>query len=138
MVKTRRRSTNRDRERRIGARIAALRLEQNLSMDRLGERCHPPASGSQINKIEKGLTQLTMDWIYRIADALDVHYLDILEPLPPQEAKLLQFYRGMSEEKATAVIQVAEAMAKGDTGDGATRPAATDEPRRARPFGGRR
>lgn len=39
-------------------------------MQDLGDACSPPATGSQINKLEKGQQNLTQDWMYRLSDAL--------------------------------------------------------------------
>ena len=57
---------------RIRENIKALRERRGLSRPQLGMRLVPPTSGQQIEKLEKGQRQLTVDWIERIAVALDV------------------------------------------------------------------
>lgn len=99
----------------IGRRVFTLREERGLSMAELGALCLPPANGSQINKIEKGVTQVTMLWARRLADALGIHPLDILEPtskLTPPEQKLLMLYRGLEEDQQETIFKVADAMAQ--------------------------
>lgn len=52
--------------------IKRLRLKRRLSRPQLGARLVPRTSGQQIEKLEKGQRALTVDWIERIAVALDV------------------------------------------------------------------
>jgi len=56
----------------IRENIKRLREKRGLSRPQLGARLHPPTSGQQIEKLEKGHRQLTVDWIERVAVALDV------------------------------------------------------------------
>jgi transcriptional regulator with XRE-family HTH domain len=57
---------------RIQENIKRLRERRGLSRPQLGARLDPPTSGQQIEKLEKGQRALTVDWIERIAIALDV------------------------------------------------------------------
>jgi phage repressor protein C with HTH and peptisase S24 domain len=59
-------------------RIEEIRRSIKLSMDELGERVG--ATGSQISKLEKGRQQLTEQWMKRLAQALGVEPMDLLEP----------------------------------------------------------
>lgn len=52
--------------------IRRLREKRGLSRPQLGLRLTPRTSGQQIEKLEKGQRQLTVDWIERIAIALGV------------------------------------------------------------------
>jgi transcriptional regulator with XRE-family HTH domain len=52
--------------------IKRLRERRGWSRPQLGTRLTPPTSGQQIEKLEKGQRALTVDWIERIAVALDV------------------------------------------------------------------
>ena len=52
--------------------IQTLRKERGWSMQRLAEACDPPATASQINKIEKGAQRVTVDWLERLAHAFEV------------------------------------------------------------------
>lgn len=84
-------------------------------MEELGARCEPKATGSQINKIEKGkMKALTMDWVYRLANALEVNVLELTEPLPEDEWRLLTRYRELGEAGRETVFRVAEAAAQSD------------------------
>lgn len=57
---------------RICDNISALREKRGLSRAQLGNMLSPPTSRQQIEKLEKGERPLTVDWIERIAVALDV------------------------------------------------------------------
>lgn len=58
-------------------RIRALRLERNLTLQALAERVN--TTKSQIDKLEKGERRLTLDWIKRLAAALNVSPVVFLE-----------------------------------------------------------
>lgn len=53
---------------RIGQRIAALRKEQGLTQEQLGERCG--ILGNHITRIEKGRFSVGLDTLAAIAKAL--------------------------------------------------------------------
>lgn len=57
---------------RIRQNIESLRRARGLSRAQLGQRLSPQTSRQQIEKLEKGERPLTVDWIERIAVALDV------------------------------------------------------------------
>lgn len=84
-------------------------------MGQLGARCAPPTDASTINKLEKGKTRLTQDWMRRLADALEVSPLDLLDGGParlaPDEQDLVDTYRGMSEDQRQAFLHTAKALA---------------------------
>ena len=102
-------------------KIKALREERGWSMARLAEACHPPTTASQINKLEKGKVRLTVDWMRRLADALECHQLDIMDGGPamlkPREKALVNLFRGLSEEEQKAFYGAASALAKPSTPD---------------------
>jgi transcriptional regulator with XRE-family HTH domain len=54
---------------RIGQRIAALRKEQGLTQEQLGEMCG--IRGNHITRIEKGRYSVGLDTLAAIAKALD-------------------------------------------------------------------
>lgn len=60
-------------------RIRELREAKGLSADQLAALCIPPTSGAQIRRLEVGARNLTEDWMRRIAGALGVNPLDLLE-----------------------------------------------------------
>jgi transcriptional regulator with XRE-family HTH domain len=57
---------------RIRQNISALRERRGLSRGQLGQMLTPQTSRQQIEKLEKGERPLTVDWIERIAVALEV------------------------------------------------------------------
>lgn len=83
-------------------------------MARLAELVKPQTSASNINKLEKGQIELTMDWARRLGDALGHHPLDFFDAmpkLPPAENALVEIYRGLSEQDRATIYRVADAMA---------------------------
>jgi len=98
--------------------IRSLREGRGWSMDELGSRLTPPATASQINKLEKGYTRLTFEWMQRLARALECHPAQLLPDAPlvtdPREQALLDLYRGLSEQDRQAAFRFLDAMAKTD------------------------
>lgn len=95
-------------------RIAEVRKAQGLTLQVLADRVG--ASNQQISHLEKGRRGLTVDWVDRLADALNCHPFDLLEA-PPQakterERALLELFRGMSDEQQDAFFQATAALAK--------------------------
>lgn len=95
---------------RLGAQVRVLRNAQNLSQAELGARCRPPATSTQISKIEQG-KQDVMRWVPRLAEALGVSTLDIVEPLDPQEAAIRRQISGMDEDAQKAILVLAGKLA---------------------------
>ncbi len=60
-------------------RVHEMRKQHGWSMQELADRCTPQATASQINKLEKGKTQLSFAWIDRIAKAFGCRDIDLLE-----------------------------------------------------------
>ncbi len=108
-------------------RIAELRKAQGLTLQALADLVG--ASNQQISHLEKGRRGLTVDWVDRLADALECHPFDLLDA-PPQakserERALLELFRGMSDDQQDAFFQATAALAKPVT------PAKNDEGKRA-------
>lgn len=101
-------------------------------MAELAEKCRPATTASNINKLEKSQTDLTMDWARRLGDALGRHPLDFFDAqpkLPPDEQAIVEVYRGLGEADRSAWRRVGDALAqRSDQPDDAT-PA---QPRRHR------
>src|SRR6202521_5819588 len=99
-------------------RLRALRLERGLSLDALAQRCVPPTTKGQIEKLEWGphhVHGVRMDimWMYRLAAALDCHPSDLLPDLPPTilplaERDHLERYRELAEPDRGLVESVIE------------------------------
>jgi transcriptional regulator with XRE-family HTH domain len=57
---------------RIRSNIVRLREDRKWSRPDLGKRLKPPTSGQQIERLEKGLRDLSPNWIERISRAFGV------------------------------------------------------------------
>jgi len=95
-------------------RIAELRKARGLTLQALADMVG--ASNQQISHLEKGRRGLTVDWVDRLAGALECHPFDLLDA-PPQakterEHALLDLFRGMSDEQQDAFFQATAALAK--------------------------
>jgi transcriptional regulator with XRE-family HTH domain len=86
---------------RISENIWRIREAKGLSRTQLAQRCDPVTSSQQIERLEKGERRLTVDWIERIATALDVDPAELIAgeerqfELSPQVADMvaLEFAR---------------------------------------------
>lgn len=96
---------------RIAQNIQRMRESKNWSRPDLGKRCKPPTSGQQIERLEKGQRNLTIDWIERIARGFGIDPSDLLAgdafELTPQVSELV----------ATSLARV---VLRGDEPDPAT------------------
>jgi transcriptional regulator with XRE-family HTH domain len=70
-------------------RIRELRVGLGLSMAKLGLRCLPPTTASEINKLEKGQVQLTERWLHRLGPALGCEPAEILNNSAKSSGDLL-------------------------------------------------
>ena len=59
-----------------GQQLQLLRLERNLTQEQMGEKLN--LSTSAYCKIEYGETDLTLTRLYKIAQALDISFMDLL------------------------------------------------------------
>lgn len=53
-------------------RIRDIRREKGLTLAEVGARCTPPTTAQTIGRLETGMRNLSLDWMNRIAAALDV------------------------------------------------------------------
>ncbi|MCF6303201.1 MAG: helix-turn-helix transcriptional regulator [Devosiaceae bacterium] len=99
--------------------IAKMRKERGLTLQALADRVG--ASNQQISHLEKERRGLTVDWLERIAIALDCHPFDLLEPDPALmsingasltaiERQLIFQFRRLSETQQEAVLHFLKAM----------------------------
>lgn len=72
---------------RIGANIKAARLAKGLSLEKVAARCDPPTSYQQLQKLEKAARPISIEWIERIAAALEIDPMSLLTGygVPPAE-----------------------------------------------------
>src|SRR5690349_16493518 len=67
----------------VGKRLQRLREARHWSMRELADRCSGArVTASQINKLEKGRQQFTVDWLFRLAGALSCRACELLEDRP--------------------------------------------------------
>jgi transcriptional regulator with XRE-family HTH domain len=75
-----------------------MREKRGWSRPDLGKRCRPPTSGQQIERLEKGQRNLTVDWIERIARGFGADPADLLAgeafEITPQVAELVAGFLG--------------------------------------------
>jgi ribosome-binding protein aMBF1 (putative translation factor) len=62
----------------IAANIQEARLARGWSQETLAFKCRPPTVQQQIDKLEKCERRLSLDWIERIAYALEIDPLRLL------------------------------------------------------------
>ncbi len=101
-------------------RIEEIRKARGYSMEELAQRANTTAS--QINKLEKGRVSLTLEWMYRLANALDCHWSELPADTPPapalapREEAMLNLYRGLSEAQQAAMLRLVDTMAQPSPG----------------------
>ncbi|MBY0430980.1 MAG: helix-turn-helix domain-containing protein [Rhodospirillales bacterium] len=95
-------------------RIRELREQRGLSLEQLAARAG--TTNQQVSRLEKGQRRLTDDWLRRLAEALQVHPVDLLSDLalPPDESELLRRYRNLSEAQRQALLATARAFEEPD------------------------
>lgn len=96
-----------------GERLRQFRDSEQLSMAQLAGKLRPATTASNINKLEKGQVELTMEWARRLGDALGHHPLDFFDAqpkLPPEEQAIVDIYRGMGEADRSAWRRVGDAL----------------------------
>ncbi len=66
------------------SRIRDVRKAKGLTLDDVARRCEPPTTAQTIGRLETGTRTLSLAWLNRIANALDVDSATLLA-LPDQE-----------------------------------------------------
>lgn len=66
--------------------IRSLRKAKGLTLDDVAQRCSPPTTPQTIGRLETGSRQLTLDWLNKIAAALEVPSSDLVRM--PEETTL--------------------------------------------------
>ena len=74
----------------LGQRLRALRKQHGLSQERLGERAG--LSGKFIGEVERGEKSISIDSLYRVAQALEIPLRDLTDvrersSVPSEEAE---------------------------------------------------
>jgi transcriptional regulator with XRE-family HTH domain len=95
-------------------RIRELRTARGLTLKRLAELVG--TSNQQISHLEKGRRRLTLDWMERIAGALECHPSDLLvggtQLRNEKERAMIELFRGLSDEQQEAFLKATAALAK--------------------------
>ena len=58
--------------------IRSVRRAKGLTLENVAERCIPPTTAQTIGRLETGTRTLSLDWLSRIAAALDVEGSELL------------------------------------------------------------
>ncbi len=66
--------------------IRSVRKAKGLTLEDVAQRCSPPTTAQTIGRLETGTRTLSIDWLNRIADALEVSSSDLVTM--PEEAEL--------------------------------------------------
>lgn len=64
--------------------IRAVRRTKRMTLEDVANRCEPPTTAQTIGRLETGTRTLSLDWLNRIAKALDVEPRDLVQ-LPEDE-----------------------------------------------------
>ncbi|MBO9576549.1 MAG: helix-turn-helix transcriptional regulator [Sphingobium sp.] len=65
-------------------RIRDVRKARGLTLEEVAARCVPPTTAQTIGRLETGTRTVSVKWLNRIADALDVQAADLVD-LPQSE-----------------------------------------------------
>ena len=99
---------------KLGDRIRYLRTGLGLTQEELGKKVG--LTKSAVNKYEKNIiVNMKQDMIVRMAYALNVSPVDLLglgDPSAEEEDRLLDLFRGMSDQGRAYVLQTAELAAR--------------------------
>ncbi len=65
-------------------RIREVRRARKMTLQDVAERCHPPTTPQTIGRLETGTRTVSVGWLNRIAQALDVEAADLVQ-LPDRQ-----------------------------------------------------
>lgn len=82
----------------VGENIKRIRKEKGLTQKKLGELCNPPISESNIRKYENGKQNAKIETVDRIASALGVRVIDIMEEYTFTEYKTTSEFQRLEKE----------------------------------------
>ena len=80
-------------------RIREVRRARGLTLDEVGRRCVPPTTAQTIGRLETGTRTVSIGWLNRIAEALEVEAQDLVDS---GEASELQVVALLGAGGATA------------------------------------
>jgi len=82
----------------VGENIRRIRKEKGLTQKQLGELCNPPISESNIRKYELGNQNPKIETVDRIASALGVNIVNIMERFTMEQHKTTSEYQRLENE----------------------------------------
>mgnify|MGYP006276094087 CR=1 FL=1 len=93
-------------------RIAEIRRARGLTLQGLADRMQ--ASNQQVSHLERGRRGLTVEWLERLAQALECHPFDLLDAPPynanERERILVELFRELSPEQQKAFLTATAAL----------------------------
>jgi len=97
----------------VDNRIRAFREARGLSLEALATEAS--TTNQQISLLESGKRRLTVEWLLRLSKALTCHPWELIaESLPqsmrPQDIRLLDRFRRLSEPQQDALLQFLETL----------------------------
>lgn len=95
--------------------IMALRRRRGMSAAQLAAAVVPPSTDSQIYKLEKGETALTLNWMIRVAAGLGCPLHELLPGAGMQDAEeveLLQLVRALGPDGRSRARELLQAAAE--------------------------
>lgn len=102
-------------------RLREVRLDRELTLDDVAERAN--TSATQISRLERGIRRMTFDWARRLAPILECHPQELIGPppeLPPDEAEVIEGYRGLSDRDQEAVRGLVRSLRSSKTDEAAS------------------
>lgn len=92
---------------KIGGNVKALRKAKGWSLEKLAARVEPPSSYQQISRLEKGDRTLSVQWVERIAKALDVDPVELIAADRRVEPQAFSLDEQVANEVARTLARVA-------------------------------
>lgn len=94
-------------------RIRTLREARRLSLEMLAAKLD--TSNQQISLLENGKRRLTVEWLKRLAQALDCHPWEIVSdnlpsPLEPRDIQLLSRFRTLNAVQQDALLRLLDVL----------------------------
>jgi transcriptional regulator with XRE-family HTH domain len=130
----------------VGTNIERARKAKGWTLERLAATVRPKTSHQHISRIEKGQRTLTVDWIERIAKALGVDPVELIDPgraratgfildeqVANEVARMLAKVALAGEEPGGGTVQALSLMLQELTTTFSAYPEAATDPQVARP-----
>lgn len=99
--------------------LRAWRMAKGLTQQELADRVVPKTTANMIQYLESGERGLSLKWLRRLADAMDMTVGHLADHMPEEvDGDVLDFWtRKMSADQKRQLAAIAEALAKTGTGD---------------------